>query len=269
MEIPKIIDGNGFSQMFSMQKELLKSYITIEGLPQYPIDINTRDGQKLLKGFVQRYIEELSEAFDELEMAFEAVSSNNKKAAKDNIYNYNIEIADSMHFLLEILIYVGMEEEMIMEKLCNQLNEHGYGNIIQEGDCLRTLIDTGVFLNNLAGYNKKKINSQAFRIFDQMETIHDPSIMGGAYINQEIILLHSTYLWQITHKINKAVNELKNKDWSQTEKLVNTTSFYEKLLDTLIVISQYLDIANINILGVFNSYYLKNQGNLERIKNKY
>lgn len=269
MEIPKIVDGNGFSQMFSMQKEILKSYIAIEGLPEYPIDINSKSGQKLLKGFVQRYTEELSEAFDELEMAFEAMSENNQKGAQENIRNYNTEIADSMHFLLEILIYTGMEEEMIMEKLCNQLNEHGYGNIIQEGDCLRTLIDTGVFLNNLAGYNKKGVNSQAFRVFNQMETIHDPSIMGGAYINQEIILLHSTYLWQITHKINKTVNELKNKDWSQTEKLVNTTSFYEKLLDTLIVISQYLDIANINILGVFNSYYLKNQVNLERIKNKY
>ena len=59
---PGIIPGDKYlEEIYSMQKELLSGYIGIEGLPQYPIDINTKASQSLLKDFTARVVEELSE----------------------------------------------------------------------------------------------------------------------------------------------------------------------------------------------------------------
>ena len=67
-EEPGIIpDYKYLEEIYQMQKNLLSGYIGIEGLPQYPVDINTKASQTLLKDFTARVIEELSEGYESFE----------------------------------------------------------------------------------------------------------------------------------------------------------------------------------------------------------
>lgn len=72
---PGIIPGDKYlEEIYSMQKELLSGYIGIEGLPQYPIDINTKASQSLLKDFTARVVEELSEGYESFQAISESMS---------------------------------------------------------------------------------------------------------------------------------------------------------------------------------------------------
>lgn len=72
---PGIIPGDKYlEEIYSMQKELLSGYIGIEGLPQYPIDINTKASQSLLKDFTARVVEELSEGYESFQAISESIS---------------------------------------------------------------------------------------------------------------------------------------------------------------------------------------------------
>lgn len=62
----KVVGGKYLECMYSLQKELLEQYIKVEGLPQYPIDVNTKKSQIILKDFVGRVIEELAEGYEAL-----------------------------------------------------------------------------------------------------------------------------------------------------------------------------------------------------------
>ena len=48
---PQIEDGKHLEKIYDLQKELLDSYIKIEGLPSYPIDVNSKKSQIILKDF--------------------------------------------------------------------------------------------------------------------------------------------------------------------------------------------------------------------------
>ena len=77
---PGIIPGDKYlEEIYSMQKELLSGYIGIEGLPQYPIDINTKASQSLLKDFTARVVEELSEGYESFQAISESMSKNHWK----------------------------------------------------------------------------------------------------------------------------------------------------------------------------------------------
>ena len=56
--------GKGLTEMYRLQKVLLDSYIKIEGLPQYPVNVNLKVSQSLIKDFVGRVIEELGEGYE-------------------------------------------------------------------------------------------------------------------------------------------------------------------------------------------------------------
>jgi len=77
--------------MWDKQKELVNHYQKIEGLPSYPINLDTRESQALMKDFVSRVVEELAESH-------EAHLQGHEWGAIE-------EIADAFHFILEAMIF--------------------------------------------------------------------------------------------------------------------------------------------------------------------
>lgn len=136
---PGIIQGDKYlEEIYSMQKELLSGYIGIEGLPQYPIDINTKASQSLLKDFTARVVEELSEGYESFQAISESMSKNHWELAngncEDSIYiellnnlqNANEENADAIHFFVELLIYANVGPEDIMSYMEKYAKDHNY-----------------------------------------------------------------------------------------------------------------------------------------------
>ena len=123
-EEPKpIADSKYLETLYGLQKELLDNYIKIEGLPMYPLDINTKKSQIILKDFVGRVIEELAEGYESL-LAVDELTQKNELWVNEinevdyiqtlnHLQNAGEEIADSLHFMLELLIYSNIQPKDI------------------------------------------------------------------------------------------------------------------------------------------------------------
>jgi hypothetical protein len=81
----------GLRLMWDKQKELVDHYTKIESLPQYPINLDTKDSQNLMKDFVSRVVEELAESYEARLQGFEEGSLE--------------EVADAFHFILEVMVF--------------------------------------------------------------------------------------------------------------------------------------------------------------------
>jgi len=90
----EIEDGElTIESVFAKQHELMKVYREIEGR-HFPLDLDTREGQAVVKDFLWRITEEVGEALD---------SSLGASHVKE-------EMADAMHFLVELCIFTDREE---------------------------------------------------------------------------------------------------------------------------------------------------------------
>ncbi len=63
-EVPQIKDTEVLSKMYILGIEQLNGYREIESLPEYPFDVNSPKNQVVLKDFIGRVIEELTEGFE-------------------------------------------------------------------------------------------------------------------------------------------------------------------------------------------------------------
>lgn len=263
---PVIIDGNGMSQMFDMQKKLMKHYISIEAIPQYPIDIHSRLGQKTIKNGIYWFIEELSEAYAETIEILNHASQNSLSVAYSHLEKYNEEIADVMHFLIELLIYSGIENAEDVEKIIAiKIEENGFAGLIQHGNPLGTLFSIAGALNQIQ--NLFISDSQQFIVIGKMETLKTPYLSGCSKISPRSLNMQHDLLWTIVHALNQLSNLLKNREWHQREQKANIIRYYDNLANCLIIIFQYLNFLGFTELGLFQAFWLKNEILEERILN--
>ena len=93
---PQIEDGKHLEKIYDLQKELLDSYIKIEGLPSYPIDVNSKKSQIILKDFTGRVIEELGEGYESMLKVFNKIRCNILKPSLKRPLSYrNFPLANS------------------------------------------------------------------------------------------------------------------------------------------------------------------------------
>lgn len=75
-EVPNIKETEVLPQMYTLGLEQLNGYRQIESLPEYPLDINNPKSQVILKDFIGRVIEELTEGFESTNEVFDLCSKN-------------------------------------------------------------------------------------------------------------------------------------------------------------------------------------------------
>jgi len=126
-EVP-VITGNPIVALFGWQKELLDHYISIEGLPQYPINPDMKTNQVLFKDFIGRVVEELGESYESYCMA--GAEDMGSTEWLNHMSNATEEVADALHFLLETLIYAGLQpDDLKVMEYPVDTNELELGNI--------------------------------------------------------------------------------------------------------------------------------------------
>ena len=93
-EPEEVIDNTYLENIYSLQKELLEGYIGIEGLHPYPINVNTKKNQSLIKDFVGRVIEELGESYESLVFIYEIMQSTMYLTSCDNYKEELVKICN-------------------------------------------------------------------------------------------------------------------------------------------------------------------------------
>jgi hypothetical protein len=87
-------------EIFDRQKQLMAKYKEIEQLPAAPVSLHTASGQRVIKDFAWRTVEELTESFE----AFEKHPGAEVVARQHALE----ELADSVHFFVELLVFAGI-----------------------------------------------------------------------------------------------------------------------------------------------------------------
>lgn len=263
------VSENVMKDIFILQGNLVKLYSDRGDFKMPPLELELKSTQQLLRDFSYYFIEETGEAFEELYKAHEFVKVNDMDAAKLCVKNFNVEIADSNHFFTELLIFSGMDIELFSITIKEFLDSVGLAYFFDENAPLKSLYKYTDFTHKEEFDTIKRRSFINFRAYSKKETLDMPEIAGGNLLSQQMVDAHGQILWEVSYKLTKAMNCLKNKHWTQTERKVNTALFYERITAFIIAWVKYLYFADITEIPLFTSYSLKNQINLERIKNSY
>lgn len=253
-------ENGGLSDMYRLQKELLASYIGIEGLPQYPINVNLKSSQTIIKDFVGRVIEELGEgyeSYDELMQMFNQGSS--RQRMMPYLQNFNEECADALHFWLELLIYSGINEEDIRAYF--EIDE----NDPSQKDTLACMLQAGARLASLTLNGKTYV--PGYKVING--PIEDEFMRGGNLLGSERDANICHLLWKATYKFQIARNCLKNKPWKQTQMVTDEKMYKLRLLEGTAYMFAFFHFVGMTPTSIHHIYYKKNMVNRFRIKSKY
>jgi len=254
--------ASAFKDIFDLQKVLIDHYAGIEGhLPFYPVDINTRESQVLIKDFTGRIIEELGEGFESylimMDMFHQGID---EKEMIPHLQNFNEEISDAIHFWLELMLYSGYETEILENWLSYVMDEY-----VVVSDLFKSWYDFGGLVVN-SEVAAKKIPCR-WVIKDHM--LEDEFLRGGRQLGSNRRDIMKQYLWDITYHLQIARNTLKNKPWKQTEMMTDTRQYEVAIRDTTLALFKFFYFAGFTPESLYEIYYKKNKVNQFRIKSKY
>lgn len=260
------------TSMFAMQELLMKEYQKIEDFPEWPLDIEVRANQKLLKGFALRFLEEISESFNDLILVMQNAQSNKQDNAHQHAKNFNEEIGDATCFLLELMIFSGVDEEYLKRWITDKEPEppgYGFGGLLKPEDVLASFYKLAHFNNAKEDYVADPQNM--FEVTPMVEIYNSENFewMGLRRISEKFADKVTQLLWWVTHLMMQALAALKNKEWSQTDRVSNTLVYKQGLVEVFRVFIQVMQYVDKNERSLYNSHYLTYLKNMKRIKSGY
>lgn len=255
---------NIIKEMFVLQRALIKEYIILEGLPPFPLDLTLKEHQNLLRKFSGRVTEELSESFEEYSNALGFHTLNEPKKISDTLQKFLIEIADTLHFYFEFLIYAGIDEFNLESKMEDFLRARDLMSLSCNNRVWGTIYNYLLFLYPEDFYNTENYNQALYDTGD--ENLESRVVIPISITTLENIAKNN---WIFIYELNRALNFLKNKDWSLQKKELNLIGFQDKLIDSLISLVYLLSTINLSERTIYYYYTKKNKINHERIKIGY
>lgn len=291
----KVVGGKYLECMYSLQKELLEQYIKVEGLPQYPIDVNTKKSQIILKDFVGRVVEELAEGYEAL-ILVSKLTEKNKLWKSDyeeeeyiqclnHLQNAGEEMADAMHFMLELLIYSNIQAKDIEDYLDNWLKDKVSFGVTKTLPTLAKAMQVGLSILyndpcNVVSEPKAMNKTYLLEEFESMdEDSEDPRLVNkridtrfhqcGKFYNKLTYSSYKYMMWDVTYHLNIARNFLKNKPWKQSQMMTNEGAYQEEIVKAFILMMGLFLAMGISPENLYFLYFKKNRVNKFRIESKY
>jgi hypothetical protein len=117
-ELVEVLPGecDTMKDAFRRQTELMKALIAGDKLPEYPIDITSKYGQKLIKELIWAMVEEMAEA--------SFILKNRSHRFTDHtdvdFAHFKEELADAFSYFIEICIYAGINHDELFSEYCRK-----------------------------------------------------------------------------------------------------------------------------------------------------
>lgn len=254
-------EGSALESLFDLQKVLVDHYVGIEGLPSYPIDINTKASQTLIKDFNGRIIEELGEGFESYEIMMDMFHRGiDEEDMIPHLQNFNEEIADAIHFWLELMIFSGYEADKMRDWM-NELTDE----TLRNKDGIRAWLKVAQIEVD-SELQMKRIPCR-WVIKDHM--LEDEFLRGGRQLGSEKMKVMKQLLWDITYHLQIARNTLKNKPWKQSQMMTDTQQYEVQMLKATLAMFKFFYFTGFTAESLYLIYFKKNKVNQFRIKSKY
>src|SRR6185295_6260436 len=112
---------------------------------------------KVIRDFTHRLTEELAEAHASLLECYILAGANKPEDCAKSLKQHNIEIADAMHFLLELIIFAGYDDQL--DRVFRALDTSSIYNLISEDNALKTILSVGAYHNFSEGLNNRGVGN--------------------------------------------------------------------------------------------------------------
>jgi NTP pyrophosphatase (non-canonical NTP hydrolase) len=246
--------------MFKAQEALISKYVELGRMPKFPVQLSSREGQKVMKELGGYLIEELSEMHEEYLKLYLCVDLNMQSEVSGTFDDFKEEMADCLHFVFEILIYAGIS----YEGLLNLINS--YSPLESSLNMETTEFDWSSLFNWANRYNANEVPPIEKTTLYKISTDKGFWPMG---ISPQTIEIQCQFLWNITHWSKKADMYLKNKPWKATQQPIDVLAYEQTLFQLFLMFIRTAQYFGFTAEMLFGYYMRKNEKNLERIKNNY
>lgn len=257
-----VYPGKGaLGHMFTLQKVLIDHYMGIEDLPKYPINLNTKPAQILIKDFAGRVIEELGEGFESYQTMLDMFHNGlDDTLLIPHLQNFNEEMSDVLHFWLELMIFSGYEWDKLKYWI-----EDEWGTDFDDCDLLTEYLKLGEYLSYAETNLKRFPSHMVIKDID----LKDEFLRGGRALSNDTINQMKQYLWDIVYPLQIARNTLKNKPWKQTEMMTDEVNYELYIRKATIALFKFMAFTKFTPESIYHIYYKKNKVNQFRIQSKY
>ena len=270
-EVPNIKETEVLPQMYILGLEQLNGYRQIESLPEYPLDINNPKSQVILKDFIGRVIEELTEGFESTNEVFdlcskkgwnmEMLNEEEHQSILNSLANANEEQADALGFFFTLLAYSNiLPEDILSYNKAKDLFE-----VMAIG--VKELVIKYSDYHNLLKFDI--IRKEDF-YEDEGKWEHINSYTPGFHqMNELSHEAEKLYLWEVIYELNKARNFLKCRPWKQTQVMTKEIDFQESLVKAFYLYMGFLAMNGFTPLGLFGLFFKKQRLNRWRQQTNY
>lgn len=288
-EMPeKVYEEKYLEKIYELQKELLDEYVKIEGLPPYPVNINSKKSQVLIKDFVGRVIEELAEGYESM-LEVVNITKENKfffgdiviseiQRAVNHLQNVSEEMADAMHFMVELLIYSNIQPEDIDAYISKRMPWLKISNTVRRsmnaGMAMLAIDNEDPDLGATNCKNMVDLISKLKQVESELnpegDDVRDWELYQAAHlVSEKDFNQRKKDLWDITYHLNLARNFLKNKPWKQSPMMSDETRYQEQVVLAFIKMMGFFAYLGITPENLYHIYFKKNMVNRFRQKSNY
>lgn len=269
--VPKVETNQVLSKMYELGLEQLQGYRQIEQLPDYPFDINNAKNQVILKDFIGRVIEELTEGFESTEEVFELCqkngwniemfNENECQSLLNSLANANEEQADALGFFFTLLVYSNILPEDILSynkaKTLFDVMAMGVKELVVKYSDYQNLLKFDIICEE-----------DFFDEDGKWEQIisYTPGFHKMNELSHEAEKL---YLWEVIYELNKARNFLKSRPWKQTQVMTKEIDFQESLVKAFYLYMGFLALNGFTDQGLFSLFFKKQRLNRWRQQTNY
>lgn len=257
-------DGKLLAGMFEYQTNLINKYISLGKLPPLELDLSIKDSQNFLRHTINNILEELGESYNEQVQAHGIfstkvyTSSEIMEEIKIPLLRLQEELADILHFFIELLIYSKIEADDINAYYKQILVPQGLGDLIFEEGLLTTF---ATVRNSIIMDDEHRI-----AVFESFKFPFQEKVAG---MNQGYNLMQQLgkVYWQITYSLlYKAQNNLKEKNWRGTaETKSNIQAYQEGLMEAWTWLFILFDLYRMDEVNLYQAYESKNIINQQRL----
>ena len=284
-ENPQAVGNKQLEDIYRLQKDLMAGYIgKIEkDLPDYPIDVNSRKGQVVLKDMSARVIEEIGEGYESTGYTLELLqkygmnkllmTKEDRQMLLNHLQNSNEEQADAFAFYVELFLYSNVLPEDIYDYVEKVLfNKYNIFNLKWNRD-LASIMETG-----LALLTDRFVDLQTglYNVLDdsdfetQEEADHVKGYIPGFHnISWAFHDCEAKMAWEVTYHLSVARNYLKNKPWKQTGVMTDERRYQEEIVIGFIEYMGYLKYCGFTAESIHVLFFKKHMVNKFRQKSQY
>lgn len=287
-EVCQCEPGMELEKMFQLHEGLLEKYLPIEGLPHWPLNINKREAQAILKDMSARVIEELGEGYesttyvlqmlDKLGYNFNRWEREDYRQLLNHLQNSNEEQADAIAFFINLLFYsnIGVEDikDYIISKGLNKVVGSTISKDIMSTDFIMS-VGLGILQSRFEDatdnhHTWEVFKPQLFELFDiknyDKVASYTPAFHNISWESHDI---EAKMCWELSYHLSVARNYLKNKPWKQTGEMTDEQRYQEEVVIAFLELLGYFRFIGFTADSLLQLRYKKHLVCEFRIKSKY